>query len=94
MASPTSYRSMAMATARRWPDATRCAWRSGFAGPDGGTDHWAIRASQVATCKLNAIDPKACLADVINRIVRPSLQPHRRPHSIGLSGTAGPHQVA
>ena len=40
-----------------------------FAGSDGGGEHWAVVASLVETCKLNAIDPQAYLADVIARIV-------------------------
>ena len=41
-----------------------------FAGSDGGGDHWAVLASLIETCKLNAVDPQAYLADVISRIVR------------------------
>ncbi len=40
-----------------------------FAGSDGGGEHWAIIASLIETCKLNAIDPQTYLADVITRIV-------------------------
>jgi hypothetical protein len=40
-----------------------------FAGSDGGGEHWAIIASLVETCKLNAIDPQLYLADVITKIV-------------------------
>jgi transposase len=40
-----------------------------FAGSDGGGEHWAAIASLVETCKLNAVDPQAYLADVIARIV-------------------------
>ena len=40
-----------------------------FAGSDGGGEHWAIIASLIETCKLNAIDPQRYLADVITRIV-------------------------
>lgn len=40
-----------------------------FAGSDGGGEHWAVIASLVETCKLNAVDPQAYLADVIVRIV-------------------------
>ncbi len=39
-----------------------------FAGSDGGGEHWAIIASLIETCKLNAIDPQAYLTDVISRI--------------------------
>lgn len=40
-----------------------------FAASDGGSEHWAVIASLVETCKLNAIDPQANLGDVIARIV-------------------------
>src|SRR4030081_1675651 len=40
-----------------------------FAGSDGGADHWAITASLIETCKLNAVDPLAYLIDVLARIV-------------------------
>ena len=40
-----------------------------FAGSDGGGEHWAVIASLVETCKLNAVDPQAYLADAIARIV-------------------------
>jgi transposase len=40
-----------------------------FAGSDGGGEHWAVIASLVETCKLNAIDPQLYLADVITKIV-------------------------
>ena len=40
-----------------------------FAGSDGGGEHWAIHASLIETCKLNAIDPQAYLADVLARLV-------------------------
>ncbi len=40
-----------------------------FAGSDGGGEHWAVIASLVETCKLNAIDPQTYLDDVIARIV-------------------------
>lgn len=40
-----------------------------FAGSDGGGEHWAILASLIETCKLNAIDPHAYLADVFARLV-------------------------
>ena len=41
-----------------------------FAGSDGGGEHWAILASLIETCKLNAIDPQGYLTDVISRIVQ------------------------
>lgn len=40
-----------------------------FAGSDGGAEHWAVIASLVETCKLNAIEPHAYLADVLAKIV-------------------------
>jgi transposase len=40
-----------------------------FAGSDGGGEHWAIIASLIETCKLNAVDPQNYLADIISRIV-------------------------
>lgn len=40
-----------------------------FAGSDGGGEHWAVIASLVETCKLNAVDPQAYLADAITKIV-------------------------
>jgi transposase len=39
-----------------------------FAGSDGGGDHWAILASLIETCKLNALDPHAYLSDVFTRL--------------------------
>ena len=40
-----------------------------FAGSDDGGEHWAILASLIETCKLNAIDPQAYFADVFARLV-------------------------
>ena len=40
-----------------------------FAGSDGGGEHWAIIASLIETCKLNAVEPQHYLTDVITRIV-------------------------
>ena len=40
-----------------------------FAGSDKGAEHWAVIASLVETCKLNAVEPTAYLTDVIGRIV-------------------------
>jgi IS66 C-terminal element/Transposase IS66 family len=39
-----------------------------FAGSDAGAEHWAVIASLVETCKLNAVEPYHYLADVITRI--------------------------
>ena len=40
-----------------------------FAGSDGGGQHWAVLASLIETCKLNAVEPHAYLADVLSRLV-------------------------
>jgi transposase len=40
-----------------------------FAGSDGGGEHWAVIASLIETCKLNAVDPLLYLRDVITKIV-------------------------
>lgn len=40
-----------------------------FAGSDGGAEHWAVVASLIETCKLNAVDPEAYLRETITRIV-------------------------
>ena len=40
-----------------------------FAGSDAGAGHWAVIASLIETCKLNAVEPYHYLADVISRIV-------------------------
>ena len=40
-----------------------------FAGSDGGGVHWAVIASLIETCKLNAIDPHSYLTDILARIV-------------------------
>jgi hypothetical protein len=40
-----------------------------FAGHDRGGVHWGIIASLIETCKLNAVDPQAWLADVLDRLV-------------------------
>ena len=47
-----------------------------FAGSDGGAQHWAVLASLVETCKLNAVDPAAYFNDVITRIVQGHPQSH------------------
>ncbi|MGE0155336.1 MAG: IS66 family transposase [Reyranellaceae bacterium] len=39
-----------------------------FAGSDGGGEHWAILASLIETCKLNAVDPQAWLTDTLQRL--------------------------
>ena len=40
-----------------------------FAGSDGGAEHWAVIASLIETCKLNAVEPLGYLTDVLTRIV-------------------------
>jgi transposase len=40
-----------------------------FAGSDQGGTHWGVIASLIETCKLNAVDPQAYLADVLSRLV-------------------------
>lgn len=40
-----------------------------FAGSDGGGEHWAVIASLIETCKMNAVDPQAYLRDVLAKIV-------------------------
>jgi transposase len=39
-----------------------------FAGSDDGADHWAVLASLIETCKLNAIDPQAWLAETLAKL--------------------------
>lgn len=40
-----------------------------FAGHDAGAENWAAIASLIETCKLNAIDPFAYLANTLIAIV-------------------------
>jgi hypothetical protein len=40
-----------------------------FAGSDGGSERWAIICSSIETCKLNGVEPYACLNDVLTRMV-------------------------
>ena len=40
-----------------------------FAGSDQGGVHWGVIASLIETCKLNALDPQAYLADTLTRLV-------------------------
>ena len=40
-----------------------------FAGSDQGGVHWGVIASLIETCKLDAVDPQAYLADVLTRLV-------------------------
>jgi transposase len=40
-----------------------------FAGHDEGAANWACIASLIETCKLNAVDPQAYLAEVLTKLV-------------------------
>ena len=40
-----------------------------FAGHDRGGESWAMIASLLETCKLNAVDPLAWLTDVLTKLV-------------------------
>jgi transposase len=40
-----------------------------FAGHDEGAANWACIASLIETCKLNAVDPQAYLADILTKLV-------------------------
>ena len=40
-----------------------------FAGHDAGAENWAIIASLIETCKLNAVDPQAYLTNALTAIV-------------------------
>jgi transposase len=40
-----------------------------FAGSDGGGENWATIATLVESCKLNAVDPQAYIADTLTKIV-------------------------
>ena len=40
-----------------------------FAGHDKGGENWAMIASLLETCKLNAVDPLAWLTDVLTKLV-------------------------
>jgi len=51
-----------------------------FAGHDAGAENWAIIASLIETCKLNAIDPLAYLASTLTAIVND----HRQTQIDGL----------
>ena len=47
-----------------------------FAGSDGGARWWAIVASLVATAKLNGVEPRAWLTDVLERVVSGRTKAH------------------
>ncbi len=40
-----------------------------FAGHDLGAESWAMIASLIETCKLNAVDPLAWMTDVLTKLV-------------------------
>ena len=50
---------------------TQCLWASGTMSSRArpGDVCWGIIASLIETCKINAIDPQAYLADVLSRLV-------------------------
>jgi hypothetical protein len=41
-----------------------------FAGSDEGGDAWGVIASLIETCKLNGVEPRAYLTDVLTKIVQ------------------------
>ena len=45
-----------------------------FAGHDAGAENWAVIASLIETCKLNAVDPYAWLAATLNAIATGYMQ--------------------
>ncbi len=45
-----------------------------FAGSEGGAHHWAVLASLVETCKINAVEPETYFADVITKLINGHLQ--------------------
>lgn len=52
------------------PGASRREGRNAlFAGHDLGAENWATIAAFVETCKLNAVDPLACMTDVLTKLV-------------------------
>lgn len=55
-----------------------------FAGHNQGAEGWAMIASLLETCKLNAVDPLAWLTDVLTKLVKPVAGiPHRRADALG-----------
>ena len=46
-----------------------------FAGSDGGARHWAMAMTLIQTAKLNGVDPRAWLADVLRRIANHPASP-------------------
>ncbi|WP_146010375.1 transposase domain-containing protein, partial [Acidimangrovimonas sediminis] len=45
-----------------------------FAGHDAGAENWAVIASLIETCKLNAVDPHAWLAATLSAIATGHMQ--------------------
>ena len=45
-----------------------------FAGSEGGAAHWAVLASLVETCKINAVEPQTYFTDVITKLINGHLQ--------------------
>jgi hypothetical protein len=41
-----------------------------FAGHDAGAENWAVLASLIETCKMNAVDPHAWLSATLKAIVQ------------------------
>jgi hypothetical protein len=50
-------------------------WKNAlFAGHDAGAENWAVIASLIETCKLNAVDPHAWLATTLSSIAGGHMQ--------------------
>ena len=64
-----------------------------FAGSEGGTEHWAILASLIATCKINDGEPQAYLTDVLTKLVNGHLQ-SRLDDLLPLAYAPGPFAAA
>ena len=45
-----------------------------FAGHDAGAENWAVIASLIETCKMNAVDPHAWLATTLTSIAGGHMQ--------------------
>lgn len=60
-----------------------------FAGSDRGGERAAAMYSLIATAKLNGVDPRAWLADVLARIAGPPRIPPARAAALELEGSAG-----
>ena len=45
-----------------------------FAGHDAGAENWAVIASLIETCKINAVDPHAWLATTLTAIAGGHMQ--------------------